>query len=340
MATPADHVGGASAIAKPAEPPATPTAAPVAEPAAGRIGAPAADRIAAVVTAYHPDERLAAVVESALLGCATVTVADNTPGSEPTLADRLAGPRVRVLRSGRNRGLAAALNLGVEHLPEDAEAVLFLDQDSVLPAETVAGLLAHLADPAIGVVGPTPVDAVTGARYERGAGHHAHVDDRPGIITSGMLVRRSCLEEVGPFREAFFVDCVDTDFCLRVRRAGHRVVRDAGLVLPHSIGSGRDHRLGPLTVRVLHYPAWRHYWIVRNGLVLTREFGARERGFALTNALFTARWLVVTALFDDRRRSALPAVLRGLLDGLTGRVARRHLPPGAEYAPCAGQAAC
>ena len=58
-----------------------------------------------------------------------------------------------------------------------------------------------------------------------------------------------------------------------------------------------------------------------------------ERAFALTNALFTARWLVVTALFDDRRRASVPAVLRGLLDGLTGRVARRHLPPGAEYGP-------
>lgn len=295
--------------------------------------APGAGPLAAVVTAYHPDERLAAVVEAALRSCASVIVADNTPGAAPSLADGLDDPRVRVLRSGRNRGLAAALNLGLEQVPADAEAVLFLDQDSVLPPELVAGLRAHLADEAVGVIGPTPVDAETGARYERLAQRHSALDDRPSIITSGMLVRRSCFEQVPGFREEFFVDCVDTDFCLRVRRAGRRVVRDADLVLPHSIGSGRDHRLGPATVRVLHYPAWRHYWIARNGLVLTREFGARERGFAVTNALFTARWLLVTALFDDRRRASVPAVLRGLLDGLTGRVARRHLPPGAQYGP-------
>ncbi|HWG25434.1 glycosyltransferase [Actinospica sp.] len=289
-------------------------------------------RIAAVVTAYHPDERLAAVVESALLSCDSVVIADNTPGDAETLAGKLQGPKVTVLRTGRNRGLAGALNLGLAQVPADAEAVLFLDQDSVLPPELVAGLSAHLADEKIAVVGPTPVDAATGGRYERTADRHAAVDDRPSIITSGMLVRRSAFEDVPGFREDFFVDCVDSDFCLRVRRSGRRVVRDAALVLPHSIGSGRDHRLGPLNVRVLHYPAWRHYWIARNGVVLSREFFGTERGFVLTNALFMARWLLVTTLFDERRAASVPAVLRGLLHGLTGRVdLRRYLPAGAEY---------
>ncbi len=287
--------------------------------------------LAAVVTAYHPDERLAAVIDAALTSCAAVIVADNTPGDAPSLADQLVDPRVRVLRSGHNRGLAGALNLGLDHLPAEAEAVLFLDQDSVLPTELVAGLLAHLEDPAIGVVGPTPVDAETGGRYERGAERHGSLDDRPSIITSGMLVRRAALDAVGRFREDFFVDCVDSDFCLRVRKGGSRVVRDAALLLPHSIGSGRDHRVGPLTVRVLHYPPWRHYWIARNGLVLSREYRGRERAFVLTNALFTARWLVVTALFDDKRRATVPAVLQGLAHGLTGRVSRKRLPAGAEY---------
>jgi rhamnosyltransferase len=291
-----------------------------------------ARRIAAVVTAYHPDERLAAVVEAALLSCESVVIADNTPGDGETLASKLDVPRVTVLRTGSNRGLAGALNLGLAKVPADVDAVLFLDQDSVLPAELVAGLAAHLDDDSIAVIGPTPVDAATGDRYERTADRHAALDDRPSIITSGMVVRRSAFDDVPGFREDFFVDCVDSDFCLRVRKSGHRVVRDADLVLPHSIGSGRDHKLGPLNIRVLHYPAWRHYWIARNGIVLSREF-AGERGFVLTNALFMARWLLVTALFDEKRGKTVPAVLRGLLHGLTGRTdLARYLPAGAEYA--------
>ena len=78
-------------------------------------------RIVAVLTAYHPDERLAAVVESALQDCAAVVVADNTPAPAPSLAEKLDDPRVTVLPIGRNLGLGGALNRAVAELPQDAE---------------------------------------------------------------------------------------------------------------------------------------------------------------------------------------------------------------------------
>src|SRR5262245_4185029 len=121
-------------------------------------------RVAAVFTAYHPDERLAAAVEAALRGCDSVIVVDNTPagadGSAPaSTAPALAGPGVTVIAHGRNVGLGAALNIAVRELPPDAEAVLFLDQDSELPAEIVPALVADLTDdPAIGIAAPSPWD--------------------------------------------------------------------------------------------------------------------------------------------------------------------------------------
>jgi rhamnosyltransferase len=82
---------------------------------------------------------------------------------------------------------------------------------------------------------------------------------------------------------------------------------------------------------VLHYAAWRHYWVARNGMVLTREHGRALPGFALINALFMARWLAATAVFEPERRTHVRAILRGLRDGLTGRTDLSYLPRGAEY---------
>lgn len=304
---------------------------PAGLPATAPAAATTIPPIAAVLTAYHPDERLAAVVEAALLTCAAVIVADNTPADASSMAEKLDDPRVTVLRSGRNLGVAAALNLGVAALPDDTAAVLFLDQDSILPPELVHGLIAHLDDPSIGVVGPAAVEAGSGSAYESLAGLHKEVSNRYAVITSGMIVRRSCFDLVPAFREDFFVDYVDVDFCLRLRRAGVRVVRDKSLVLPHSIGDGREHKVLGLTVRVTHYPAWRHYWTARNGMILIREQGLRQPGFGLTNALFMGRWLVNTALFEPKRRTHVPAFLRGLLNGLTNRANLEYLPGGAEY---------
>ena len=294
-------------------------------------------QITAIVTAYHPDDLLRGVVDSALSSCASVIVVDNTPYPAQGEADRpdpLSGfrhPRVTVLRSGRNLGLAAALNLGLAALPPETEAVLFLDQDSVIPDGLIDGLAEDLGDLSIGVVGPSPVDAATGKVYETLPGRHDRLDDRDMVITSGMLLRRSCLDRVPGFREDFFVEYVDLDFCLRLRRAGIRIVRDLALELPHSIGDVRVHPFLGRSVRVGHYATWRHYWVARNGTILIRENLRAMPVWAVANMLFMARWFVELVLFEPKRRTHGAAVLRGLRDGLTRRVTWDFIPAGAEY---------
>jgi len=288
-------------------------------------------RIAAVATAYHPDDRLTAVVESALETCAHVVVVDNTPGAEPTVADKVAGPRVKVLRSGQNIGLAGALNAGIRELPEDADAVLLLDQDSVLPGDVVEALAAYLGDPTVGIAAPTPWDAAHDSSYDTLAALRSEVADRTDVITSGMLIRRSALERVGVFREDFFVDFVDIDFCLRLRRAGLRIVQDPRLKLPHSLGDRRVHGVGPLRIQIVHYPVWRLYWIARGASTLMRENVVRDPKWSLKAVLFLASWTWRTAAFEDSRVRHVAALARGVRDGLLGRVSRRYLPEGATY---------
>ena len=290
-------------------------------------------RIVAVATAYHPDDRLTAVVESALETCTHVVVVDNTPGAEPTVADKISDPRVKVLRSGQNVGLAAALNLGIRELPADADAdaVLFLDQDSVLPKDVVTALAAYLDDPTIGIAAPTPWDAAHDSSYDTLAALRSDVADRTDVITSGMLIRRSALDRTGSFREDFFVDFVDIDFCLRLRRAGLRIVQDQRLKLPHSLGNRRVHRLGPLRIQIVHYSVWRLYWIARGASTLLRENVVRDPVWSLKAVLFLASWTWRTAAFEDSRVRHVAALARGMRDGLLGRVSLRYLPEGATY---------
>jgi rhamnosyltransferase len=288
-------------------------------------------KIAAVLTAYHPDERLAAVVESSLVDCSAVIVVDNTPVGSASLAGKLDDPRATVLSVGRNLGVGGALNLGVTALPADAEAVLLLDQDSVLPQGLVAGLAAHLeSDPQVGVVGPTPWDAEHDTAYNFGTAGKT-VEDRPVMITSGMLVRRECVDRC-PFRGDMFNDFVDLAFCVDVRRAGYRIVQDFTLRLPHSMGDRREHRIGPAKVRVIHYPPWRHYWIARNGVQFVRDYERRRPQGAASMAIFLARKFVSVACWGPQRWAQLGALGRGVSDGMVGRYSLGYLPEGA-YPP-------
>jgi rhamnosyltransferase len=284
--------------------------------------------VVAILTAYHPDERLAAVVESALVDCAQVIVADNTPAGSPSLASKLDDPRIHVIAIGSNLGLGGALNLAARQLPPEAEAVLLLDQDSVLPPGLVSGLAVHLRDdPTVGVAAPTPWDAKHEAHYNVGAGLRDSVADREAVITSGMLARRDMIDRF-PFREDLFNDFVDIAFCVDVRRSGARIVQDYRIKLPHSMGDRQEHKLGPLTVRVIHYPAWRHYWIARNGMRFSMDnLGRHPLGF-VPMAVFLGRKFVSTLLFEPDRRAHIPALLRGVRDGVLNRASGRYLPEG------------
>jgi rhamnosyltransferase len=291
---------------------------------------PAPLAIAAVLTAYHPDERLLATVAAALDSCREVIVADNTPEGTVSLAEKLDDPRVRVLRPGRNLGVAAGLNRGIAALSPDIEAVLFLDQDSVLSRELVLGLAEHLSDPTIGAAAPTPWDSTRDSAYDMFPNLRRTVADRTTAITSGMLVRRDLVDRLAGFREDFFVDWVDADFSLRLRRTGARLVQDRALRLPHGLGDRRPHRFLGRTVHVFHYPAWRHYWIARNGKI-TRHWSWRvSPRWTLATSLDFARWVVLTAMFEPERRTHVPALLKGYRDGLLRRTDRSYLPAGAE----------
>lgn len=287
--------------------------------------------ITAVVTAYHPDARLSAVIDAALVTCADVIVVDNTPTDSSSPTEESADARVRVLRSGRNGGLAGALNDAVRALPPETEAVLVLDQDSVLPAGLVSALAAHLADPTIGVIAPTPVDAADGTTYDRFAPTGGGLVDRDTVITSGMLVRRGVLDAAGAFRDEFFVDWVDNDFCLKLRRDGVRIVQDMETRLPHSIGDRREHRFAGLTIKVLRYSPWRHYWITRNGLVMIRENITRNPRWSLQSVLYIGRQALTTAVFEPSRAKNVKAILLGVRDALLGRTTAEYLPAGADY---------
>jgi rhamnosyltransferase len=297
-------------------------------------GAKAAEprAICAVITAFHPDQRLFEVIAAARRACTWVIVVDNTPGGARSLACAAAWDGVSVIAPGLNAGLAAALNTGVRALPHDCDAVLFLDQDSVLPDGLVTQLAQRLADPGLWLVGPMPVEAGTGRRYDRFSRGEALVEC-DALITSGMLARRCALSGPAPFREDFFVEWVDNDFCLRVREQGGRIAMDRASVLPHTIGDGRVHRVFGREIRVLHYPAWRHYWMMRNAVVLGREHVKDAPVWVLRSALYMGRQLLTNALFDPQHARVLGAFARGLVDGLRGRADLGYLPDGASYAP-------
>ena len=289
--------------------------------------------VIAVVPTYRPDATLPdLVVRLRRQVQAVIVVDDGSPEGSPPQLDALEG--VLVLRNDVNSGIAASLNRGVrEALRRGAEFVLTMDQDSELPdgfVETALETFARAAGPEVGMV---VVDTVNGRREvptRRAADGILDVDE---AIQSGTLISARTLRECGLFDERLFIDGVDTEYCLRVRKHGFRVAVAEGTDLTHALGSRVPFR--PFGVAVTrkgrestyqYHPPFRHYFVARNSVDIAFRYARRHPGWTATFVRREVLLLAVTIVSGPFRLRHLIASVAGLGHGLMRR--RGPMPAG------------
>jgi rhamnosyltransferase len=230
---------------------------------------------ACVMIAYHPDAKVLTNLRAYESFPGSVYVIDNSEGQPDAVARQIGAlPGVKYFRDGVNSGVGARLNQACQlALSEGAEWILTMDQDSYFdPA-----LLRSYMNCAASFPGKAEV-AMFGVAY----GDTSMDADKcqpvaiHQLITSGSLINLSLFSRIGPFDETLFIDGVDTDYCLKARMAGYRLICFGNIVLDHRIGLVSQHRSlksGALTPRSLHSPV-RLYYMTRNYLYLRKKYKA------------------------------------------------------------------
>ena len=292
-------------------------------------------RIFAVIVTYQPDGDLLARLVDALAPQVSAGIVVNN-GSVLPLADGYFHSANFVLKHlHSNTGVATALNAGFQWAQaQNAEFVITFDQDSEPAPDMVSRLvLAYqnlvASGQKVGAVGPQQVDRRTGrrapflapisrqrSRVMPEAGQTVEVDH---LITSGCLVPIHVWQEVGPFLDELFIDYVDIEWSLRLRHHGWHLFGVGGATLTHSIGDDVAQWWG--WQFPWHSPL-RHYFIFRNGTYL-QTLPHVSFGWKLFDALQLAKKLVVFTLVGRPRAVHLGAMLRGVRDGLLGRMGHR-----------------
>ena len=194
-----------------------------------------------------------------------VIVLDNASTDGSLAAIRSQFPAVEVIALRENLGYAGNNNVGIKAaLARGARWVFVLNEDTVLDAGAVATLVAEgERDPHIGIVGPMVLHhaeptviqsagGLLGPRWEsRHAGHNeddrgqfADARDVEWVSGCALMVRREVIETVGAIDARFFYYWEETEWCVRARRAGWRVVHVPAARLWHK-GVQRDYRPGP-----------------------------------------------------------------------------------------------
>lgn len=219
---------------------------------------------------------------------------------------------VSTLELGTNDGFAAGCNIGTEL--GTAPLVLFLNPDCVLQPGALRRMQAYLnMHPEACAVGPAQISTsgsqlpahqafpTVAGEFERTFSRISSVIGRPlarlaskdagqvdWISGACMMIRRSALEQVGPFDEGFFLYFEETDWCLRATAMGHEVHHDPSVAVEHACGTSvKRSDVGGGTNRAssIFVSSRRRYFRKHHGLLATVAVEILHKGREMVDAL-------------------------------------------------------
>ncbi|HEX8530566.1 MAG TPA: glycosyltransferase family 2 protein [Cytophagales bacterium] len=248
--------------------------------------------VAAVVVLYRPDAGVADLLASYANAVGRLYVVDNSETPDEAVLQGIAErfPGARLVRNRANLGIARALNIGAEAAQAEGFAwLLTMDQDSRAAADMVPRLLAyatgHNPDGRTGIVAPWYLDQNTTEPPAQGPDWQ----EVPSVITSGNLLSLAAYRQVGPFDDKLFIDYVDHEYCLRLRKNGFRIVQVFAARLHHRQGNIQSRKVLNHHVFFSNHSATRRYYMTRNRLYVLQAYGH---------------------LFPEFRRLEIPAILK------------------------------
>jgi rhamnosyltransferase len=287
--------------------------------------------VCAITVAYHPDAQFPLRVERTLREVGALVIVDNGSGdAELGMLRRMAtGSPITLISNLNNVGIARALNIGVRRaITLGFKWALLLDQDSWIDDDMVRTLIAvGAAYPdrdRLGVIGSRFREFNRPLNEQKGATVGDNWEEVPSVITSGSLISLKVHVAVGAFREDFFIDHVDTEYCFRARAKGYRIIRTRRPIMSHAIGTISRHKVLWMKKWTFNHAPDRRYYFARNDTVMLREFGHYGFGlWALKSFGRCVRLCKRIALYEEMKIQKIVAVAQGFWDGVRGHMGPR-----------------
>lgn len=249
------------------------------------------------------------------------------------LLDSLEYTNITILYNNNDGGIAGALNRGIAYLKKErSDYLIFLfDQDSQIPNDFIAHQVDFLLTNNENVVVPKyfDVNSRTYGNYtklnkftiESIFGYKLKLPTYTTFaITSGTLLKSSVFGEVGVFKESYFIDHVDSEFCIRLKYFGYKVLINPNMIFNHSIGERKKEKFLGITFKPNFHSPLRRYYVVRNSLFMLKDWGKKYPALFWLLLLRNVYEFIGVLLFEDNKINKFKAALLGSYDGLTGQV--------------------
>lgn len=294
--------------------------------------------VAAIVVFYNPDIKKVERLYQSLFGQVShIIFVDNSPAdnncktNEYWIKQKNNANNHYIAMNG-NFGIATAQNKGIEFAKIlNAEFVLLLDQDSVLPKNMVANLLSAYQDlikknKQVALVAPCFVDEKTGSltkifKHSKLLPNKVLPNQEPYIevdyaIASGSLIAIDVLDSIGMMKDDLFIDWVDIEWCYRARQFGLLSYVIPSVIMNHSIGD-------EIAQGISLHSDFRNYFIVRNSVYLML-YSKMPMNFKIIQFFKTPAYVLFYSYHSKKPFCALKLLLTAIKDGVIKKMGKGY----------------
>ena len=280
--------------------------------------------VCAVIVTYNPEPSFEQNVRALLPQVSKVIIVDNqsSPAAHSLVSQAAAACDVEVIWNQQNLGIAGALNVGIRRaLARPYSWIATFDQDSRVAPDYVAAILkAYSACPFrddVAMVGgnySNPIQEREDNPIPRASGFVFR--EIKSTITSGCFVRSMVFGICGQYDESLFMDYVDHEFCLRLRKHRFRIIQAGNALLQHEIGSPTMHRFLWKNYLSTNHSSTRRSNNAHNRLLVYRRYLNSEISWVLNDGFGWLREIIKVALVERDRAEKLVSAAKGAWDAM------------------------
>lgn len=286
------------------------------------------EKLFGIVVWYNPTQENINATKSYIYEVEKLIIVDNSSADNSHLLSHFPSADILYLPNKKNLGIATALNQGcLSAIENGAEWVLTMDQDSHFNENGVSELVEKANSyeffDKTAIFSPLHHYDNEAKNKRKWKGEYTQENS---VMTSGNLLSLDAYRQIGRFRDEFFIDLVDDEFCYRANEKGFLVVMVNTVLLNHYLGDAC------VPVRILglkktfddHNPI-RRYYIARNTLYMAQLYPKYKKLF---RHRFRKQFKRVI-LYDNRNKWVkLRFMLKGISDyrkGITGPLTKTFL---------------
>lgn len=265
----------------------------------------------AIIVLYNPDVKLLLEsIEVCLQIVDKIYLIDNSKKYND-LNKIINKTKIDYVNLGKNKGIAYALNVGCRKAIQDGFSwVLTLDQDSIPPSNMISEYFNFISriDEKIGIIAPR----INESNIEINKNFWL----REVVQTSGSFMNLDAYKEVNGFKDSFFIDGVDYEYCLRINTYNYKIFQLNNVVLNHSVNDGTNaiKLLGTQICFTSSHNYARLYYIVRNYLWLIENYSTIYPNFCISLKNDIKVRIIKVLFFEKDKKRKIRAIWNGYID--------------------------